>query len=1107
MTTTYALLVGIEKYDIDPGFDVPGPCAFAIELAKWLLSRNTPAGNIFMFLEPLESAPLEDEIRALQKAGLSIERSGALDTIKAFWQFRLPKLGGSGARFFFYWCGHGYAAADGSRLFLCRDYQDTDFLRDRVFDASGFIRLLRSPDFHFADHLLLADVCAKPEEYAGQLAPRIPVPTHSSGARQVWIFATTEGASSYGQFTSVILRILKTYVTWPAQGEFVSRVLSSCRESGIDPFLGVHGFDGNSDISLLLGPTLSDAESMLEQGALRVAINCLLSLYPRLGDSPEVSLWERLAYRILRKVSSMPIQSISWPEGRLSSIDTSDEDWFLAIGTRDGAAYVKRLMIPISPVREDWQTDYWRGGQGPLTVSLMGETLNLVRGQDQCPPADVSFPPGARLNQSLMVRRGLAGGSEFQLSTDVARPPSLWKEIKRELVAFRRYAGSVSLTPQGSLTIMSRDRAESIALPLPDEIDRFVALELIEGEGLEEGQLWIACLSQRGRLYVVDAGGGRSFQDLDGAEQARRLYAVPAHHSFIVETERKLFVANVWGVGPVSMSLDLVPAHPEKRITSSIMFQMSAKGTDIALGYEDGSVEICPAQYLASTQNRRTVFSLHRDPVIALGRIPGYVGFFSVSRESVAMLRNPVRGADFMVFPPRSEITTACLTRDGSHLITAHIDQRLMLWDVERPGRGDIRAFRNQRTNDRSTFISDVLSTVVQARWLVLNAGVKIHNGSLWVFIEASPFVVTRNAFTPVTEGPGGGTYLQARFCWSLTGDSILLLQTSSNQIGDIHSYTRAPLTVVRFVEDGVFSQEIRIGNREPTAYAAHPFEDAYCVGFDDGTVLELSFRSIGSPSYKVKRMSAASGVPVTSCAYSPDGRYLAISLESEPHMMIADLKSKLVQPLNNSAGAEADTYTGPASFGPHGNVLFVCTNDGGVASLDIQGNRAELLKSYRPPQHRSRSLQFLSLATNGAWFVAGVGGLVYRWKTDGGPDPAVCTVSDAFQRHLTAVPHADRFVSIGAHGECKCWDALSLERVADVTEDADWHNDVAFSPDGSLVSLHLNGVREAAVFPIFKTALVPFDCLKGLVWTVPNSGREMNDHLIGKPRTVPSPD
>src|ERR1700720_4035675 len=102
MTSTYALLVGIEKYNAGLVFDLRGACGCAIALANWLLSRNTPAKNIFMLLEPLESHGLDDELSALRKVGVRVERSGALSSIQAFWEHRLRMLDGPRSRFFFY---------------------------------------------------------------------------------------------------------------------------------------------------------------------------------------------------------------------------------------------------------------------------------------------------------------------------------------------------------------------------------------------------------------------------------------------------------------------------------------------------------------------------------------------------------------------------------------------------------------------------------------------------------------------------------------------------------------------------------------------------------------------------------------------------------------------------------------------------------------------------------------------------------------------------------------------------------------------------------------------------------------------------------------------
>ena len=50
---TYALVVGIEKYDDPKVPDLNGPARNAVDFAKWLLKKEVSKDNIGLFISPL----------------------------------------------------------------------------------------------------------------------------------------------------------------------------------------------------------------------------------------------------------------------------------------------------------------------------------------------------------------------------------------------------------------------------------------------------------------------------------------------------------------------------------------------------------------------------------------------------------------------------------------------------------------------------------------------------------------------------------------------------------------------------------------------------------------------------------------------------------------------------------------------------------------------------------------------------------------------------------------------------------------------------------------------------------------------------------------------
>src|SRR5215510_15000225 len=118
MNNTYALIVGIDKYD-QPDWTIPGPCANAFAVTNWLLSVLVPPQNIFLFVDPVEG--LNDTVGEFETKDVNVTRSAAWEPLDTFCYKTLPAGRPANSRLFVYWSGHGFTENDGARIFICRD--------------------------------------------------------------------------------------------------------------------------------------------------------------------------------------------------------------------------------------------------------------------------------------------------------------------------------------------------------------------------------------------------------------------------------------------------------------------------------------------------------------------------------------------------------------------------------------------------------------------------------------------------------------------------------------------------------------------------------------------------------------------------------------------------------------------------------------------------------------------------------------------------------------------------------------------------------------------------------------------------------------------------
>ncbi|MGY0020343.1 effector-associated domain 2-containing protein [Streptomyces sp. cg35] len=195
IASTHAVIVGVERYDGGPGWDLDGPVRDAVGHARRLLAAGLPPERITLLLSP---APHNEHLAA--EAGLGFRRAGREAVHQALFR-ELPSR--SGDFFFLAWSGHGLVAADGHRRLLYADATERDI---RSLDLDAALAAWRSDLVpSFPHQLWLLDACqlfADPARLDGALAPD-PVPVRPLRERpgQHALFACAPGQSARGSRT------------------------------------------------------------------------------------------------------------------------------------------------------------------------------------------------------------------------------------------------------------------------------------------------------------------------------------------------------------------------------------------------------------------------------------------------------------------------------------------------------------------------------------------------------------------------------------------------------------------------------------------------------------------------------------------------------------------------------------------------------------------------------------------------------------------------------------------------------------------------------------------------------------------------------------------
>jgi hypothetical protein len=270
---TFALVVGIEKYDLGSDWDLVGPSGAAGRFAKWLLDCGVRPDHIFLFLSTqqrtgnAQTPPVPVDSRLTSREA----------TENQLHEFIVEDLASrDGDLLIVYWAGHGViadAVGGNRRLF----YADATPAHKRNLDLQSLLQFMRTGGFQTPQQVCIIDACANRVGAEGVASRTFPFNKEStSGRRQFVLLATQPGqyarnlpADRSCLFTSELLGLLAADQSgdWPPDfGRLASELsgkFTEIRKAGrtqqAPTFLSVRGWDGEETS---LGSALDSAPNL-----------------------------------------------------------------------------------------------------------------------------------------------------------------------------------------------------------------------------------------------------------------------------------------------------------------------------------------------------------------------------------------------------------------------------------------------------------------------------------------------------------------------------------------------------------------------------------------------------------------------------------------------------------------------------------------------------------------------------------------------------------------------------------------------------------------------------------------------------------------------------
>lgn len=218
---TWALVVGVERYDAGPSWELPGPAADAVRFRAWLRRAGVPERNILLFLSPADG----------RDPGVPY-RPARHDELRRALVSEIPAAGAESL--WVWWGGHGVLDQDEHLRLFCADATTAD---KRNLDLESARRSLASDALPGSTRQIwIVDACQTFEEDHG-FHRALPAETLPAGRRtraheQTLLLACSRGQRAAndprrgtGLFSDILLGVLERHPPepWPPDPELLLR--------------------------------------------------------------------------------------------------------------------------------------------------------------------------------------------------------------------------------------------------------------------------------------------------------------------------------------------------------------------------------------------------------------------------------------------------------------------------------------------------------------------------------------------------------------------------------------------------------------------------------------------------------------------------------------------------------------------------------------------------------------------------------------------------------------------------------------------------------------------------------------------------------------------
>ncbi len=216
---TVAIVVGVEKYDLGPNWNLDGAANDALTFTRWLLDQGVRKEKLLLFLSPLDKNKV-----CCDESGIPYEPATHVNVMNGLNQKLNSEANLAGDLLFLFWGGHGIAESDRVRHLLFAN-ATTDY--KIAVDFNSVLEMLRDRNRRAFEYQVgIVDACANyfvPKDRRLSLASTsVSGEGASEKIKQFVMFASSIGERAEhdqdrktGLFSSEVLQRLKQHKPMP----------------------------------------------------------------------------------------------------------------------------------------------------------------------------------------------------------------------------------------------------------------------------------------------------------------------------------------------------------------------------------------------------------------------------------------------------------------------------------------------------------------------------------------------------------------------------------------------------------------------------------------------------------------------------------------------------------------------------------------------------------------------------------------------------------------------------------------------------------------------------------------------------------------------------